>query len=172
MTTDSEGPGGQQPPERRSRIGDAERQAAVETLSDHYVAGRLELEEFNQRSDAALRARTSADLAALFTDLPADPDAQAVAERPSPSLPRAQHTRTPDRRGLETWIGVVQGLLWPVMIISAIFLGLSWYVAIGVALVGSMVLGQVRGNLQQQRKAIKPPDDPPEQLPPGRPPSS
>jgi hypothetical protein len=52
------------------RIGDAERDRAVAVLSDHFVAGRLTQEEFEERSDQATRARYTDDLAPLFEDLP------------------------------------------------------------------------------------------------------
>jgi hypothetical protein len=41
------------------RIGAQERDAAVTLLSDHFVAGRLEIDEYQQRIDAALRRRRS-----------------------------------------------------------------------------------------------------------------
>ena len=52
------------------RIGAQERDAAVTLLSDHFVAGRLEIDEYQQRIDVALRARTRGDLRRLFRDLP------------------------------------------------------------------------------------------------------
>ena len=52
------------------RVSDAERDQAVAELSEHYQAGRLTLEEFDDRSGRALRASTGSDLVALFADLP------------------------------------------------------------------------------------------------------
>ncbi|MGH3249385.1 MAG: DUF1707 SHOCT-like domain-containing protein [Trebonia sp.] len=52
------------------RVSDAERDQAVAELSEHFQAGRLTQEEFDERSGHALRARTGADLGGLFTDLP------------------------------------------------------------------------------------------------------
>jgi hypothetical protein len=52
------------------RVSDADRDRAIAELSEHYQAGRLTTEEFEDRTGRALAARTSADLAALFTDLP------------------------------------------------------------------------------------------------------
>ena len=52
------------------RVSDAERDRAVTELSEHYQSGRLTLEEFDDRSNSALRAKTGSDLSALFTDLP------------------------------------------------------------------------------------------------------
>jgi uncharacterized membrane protein len=52
------------------RVSDAERDQAAAELGEHYQAGRLTLEEFDDRSGLALRARTGNDLVALFADLP------------------------------------------------------------------------------------------------------
>jgi hypothetical protein len=55
------------------RVGDADRDRAVTELSGHFQAGRLTLEEFDERSDQALKAKTARDLTGLFTDLPSGP---------------------------------------------------------------------------------------------------
>ena len=52
------------------RVSDAERDQAVAELGEHFQAGRLTQEEFDDRSGRALQARTGRDLTALFTDLP------------------------------------------------------------------------------------------------------
>jgi hypothetical protein len=51
---------------------DEERDQAISELTDHFQAGRLTTEEFDERSGLALRARTQGELAALFADLPPD----------------------------------------------------------------------------------------------------
>jgi hypothetical protein len=55
------------------RVSDADRDRAVAELSEHFQSGRLTLEEFDQRSGQALRAKTARELADLFADLPRDP---------------------------------------------------------------------------------------------------
>jgi hypothetical protein len=57
-------------PSGRLRVSDADRDRAIAELSEHYQAGRLTTEEFEDRTGRALQARTTADLTALFTDLP------------------------------------------------------------------------------------------------------
>jgi len=57
-------------PDGALRVSDADRDAAVAELSEHYEAGRLTSEELEDRSGRALRARTGADLAGLVADLP------------------------------------------------------------------------------------------------------
>jgi len=52
------------------RVSDDDRDRAIAELSEHYQAGRLTTEEFEDRTGRALQARTTADLADLFTDLP------------------------------------------------------------------------------------------------------
>src|SRR4030095_3132677 len=52
------------------RIGDSERDRAIASLGDHFAAGRLTAEEFDQRTDQAIHAPLNADLEPLFVDLP------------------------------------------------------------------------------------------------------
>jgi hypothetical protein len=76
----------------RVRIGDAERDAAVSSLGEHFAAGRLTHEEFDERLDLAWAARTQADLDPLFADLPSAPNrpvsgpARTVAFGPAPRV--------------------------------------------------------------------------------------
>jgi len=52
------------------RIGDADRETVATRLREHYVQGRLTLEEFNERLDAVFAATTQSQLGALTHDLP------------------------------------------------------------------------------------------------------
>lgn len=52
------------------RVGHAEREEVAAQLREHYASGRLTLDELHERLDAALAAKTRADLDALLTDLP------------------------------------------------------------------------------------------------------
>ncbi|MDO5084405.1 MAG: DUF1707 domain-containing protein [Arachnia propionica] len=52
------------------RVGDDERNEATARLQEFHVEGRLTFEELEERIQAALVARTGADLDRLFTDLP------------------------------------------------------------------------------------------------------
>jgi hypothetical protein len=82
------------------RVSDADRDRAIAELSEHYQAGRLTTEEFEDRTGRALAARTSADLAALFTDLPRRQapvtSAAAPLTSPAPASPgRSWPARVP-----------------------------------------------------------------------------
>lgn len=52
------------------RIGDAERDAAMAQLREHFAAGRLTLDELGERIDGALTAKTQRQIDALMADLP------------------------------------------------------------------------------------------------------
>lgn len=67
------------------RIGDAERDQAVEALREHHSLGRLDVTEFEDRMGRALTARTAADLVGLFQDLPDPRPAVLTALDPAPS---------------------------------------------------------------------------------------
>jgi hypothetical protein len=77
------------------RIGDAERSGAVEALGEHFATGRLTHEEYDERATRALQARTAADVAPLFADLPA-PYPPVLTGRPAPAVlaPRGRVART------------------------------------------------------------------------------
>lgn len=100
------------------RIGNAERERAQAVLGEHYVAGRLDHDEFSQRLDRIWAARTHADLLPVFADLPG-PAAQRAE-------PRGSRRRS---RGLPTPLLVVLVLLATVVIASNLPLIL---VAVGV----------------------------------------
>jgi hypothetical protein len=53
------------------RASDADREAVVTRLQTAVGEGRIDLDEFSERADAAYRATTTADLAVLVADLPA-----------------------------------------------------------------------------------------------------
>ncbi len=53
------------------RLSDGERDAAISALRTHFELGRLNHDEFSERMQVALAARTASDLGPLFSDLPA-----------------------------------------------------------------------------------------------------
>ncbi len=52
------------------RIGDADREHAQARLADHFAAGRLDKDEYDERLDQIWAARTHAELVPVFRDLP------------------------------------------------------------------------------------------------------
>jgi hypothetical protein len=93
------------------RVSDAERDEAVSGLTSAFEAGRLTMEEFDERSTQALRAKTRGDLAGLFTDLPSG----APKAKPVPAT-----TSAPPARGLggPALVGVAALLLVTVISVA------------------------------------------------------
>lgn len=67
------------------RAGDADRERVATRLREHLVAGRLTLDEFSQRLDAAYASRTIAELQELTRDLPETGAVPAVSSRRKPT---------------------------------------------------------------------------------------
>ena len=84
-------------PGSQMRVGDAERMAIADRLATHFVEGRLDETEFDERLDRAMRATTMADLTGLLSDLPDDEPAQpqlpSAARRHQQKLLRVQLER-------------------------------------------------------------------------------
>jgi DUF1707 SHOCT-like domain len=90
-----------------TRASDRERDVVVQRVQDAFAEGRLDDAEFDERTRAALTARTHADLDALLADLPASPSAPPpVRAVPGPgryaialksSVRRAGRWRVPER---------------------------------------------------------------------------
>lgn len=82
-------------PWQEIRIGDAEREDAIQRLGDLMASGHLDIDEYDKRTSAATAARTGADLDALFTDLPGPhqqpppPMAPSGLPIPAPPMPPA-----------------------------------------------------------------------------------
>jgi len=97
------------------RASDADRDAVVSDLSEHFQAGRLTVEEFDERTTQALAARTWGELRELTADLPASP---AAAGRPAGGQPGPQprHPMLP------------MGALAPIAVIAAVLfvVGHAW----------------------------------------------
>jgi len=74
------------------RIGDAERDATMTQLREHFVAGRLTFDELTERIDSALTAKTQRQIDGLVADLPRPPRTArpepAAAAVPAPDAGR------------------------------------------------------------------------------------
>jgi Domain of unknown function (DUF1707) len=104
------------------RASDADRDAVLSDLSEHFQAGRLTSAELDERTGQALAARTWGELRELLADLPATSD--------RPRTPPGRMARPPVAvlAGLgiaaAVALGVATGgwgviwLLWPVLFIA------------------------------------------------------
>jgi hypothetical protein len=141
------------------RIGDEERNKAVQLLSDHLAEARLTQSEFNDRLGLVLSARTTADIEPLFADLPG----------PNPGRPtdldslEEQDRRETHELVAETWaerrvakadprlvgaVAVAVGVGWVAAVITYFTLYQDWKIfivpiALSIALV--FLKGQAAG---------------------------
>ncbi|MFD1148540.1 DUF1707 domain-containing protein [Saccharothrix hoggarensis] len=81
------------------RIGDQQREEAINALNDHFAAGRLEIGEYEQRVGYASAAQTAHELSALFRDLPPP---HPVFAPPSYPTPTAAYPPPPPMPGYST----------------------------------------------------------------------
>jgi len=120
------------------RVSDADRDRAIAELSEHYQAGRLSTEELEDRTGRALQARTAADLAALFTDLPRRqaPVTSAAASAPaSPGRPRPARVPVPV---------VVLAVLVVLALLGAHAFGVVWVPVVALIVVRLLAGGRAR----------------------------
>lgn len=115
------------------RIGDAEREAAVDALNRHFAEGRLTSLEHDERTSLALEARTRADLDKLFADLPR----LDVAASHHPGASAKPGSRGPRAAGLAAQVFVTGAFLVVAVFVIAHLLPV--FVLIALAIVGSRV---------------------------------
>lgn len=150
------GPGPQRPgrdmaqatPANPVRIGDAERDKAVSDLADHFAAGRLSRDEFDERADRAMQARFDRDLAPLFADLPTPEPIRSAAE------PR-RHPGGPPPWAYAMW-------LLPLVLVAAvagsILLHAPFLIWIAIWL---LVIGKITGHRHRRQLGPRGPFSPP-----------
>jgi Domain of unknown function (DUF1707) len=101
---------------------DADRERAVRALREHFAAGRLERQEFEQRVDHAYATRTRGELRRLLSDLPR-PGGARIARR----LYRFQRELLPYHAGAFVtingslagiWAATGEGRFWPAAVLA------------------------------------------------------
>ena len=94
----------------RLRIGDAEREEAAHELGEHFAMGRITADEHSERLEQIWAARTSADLAPAFADLP----------RPRAGRRHPRRLRRPRARGWTGGPGPLPRLPFPIKLLIAL----------------------------------------------------
>jgi hypothetical protein len=122
-----------------ARIGTAERDAAVEALRTHLEAGRLTPEEYEDRTVAAGGARTWAEIAPLFADLP-DPRPEPVAAALERSAPSGTGALPALSEGAKDRIMAVT----PLAALVLFFVTRSWLWFLAIPIVGGLLYGSDR----------------------------
>jgi hypothetical protein len=125
----------------RLRIGDADREAAARELGEHFAMGRITADEHSERLGQIWDARTAADLAPAFRDLPKP----RVTPPPSPARPS-----TPARRD-RGWVPPRVPFLFKLLLAIVLFWwGLHHPLFLLIAIVVYVVL--IRRFLHRRRR--------------------
>lgn len=135
------------------RIGDTEREEALKALGEHLSAGRLDIDEYGDRSARVTAARTRGELDALFTDLPEPRPAFGAASGPlagaPPAVPEPPGAQVATATGGGNQVarnaaGAVTSVAWIAAIVAIAFLHGPWAV-IFVPIALSAVFGSMWG---------------------------
>jgi hypothetical protein len=89
------------------RASDRDRELAAGVLRDAYVAGRIDLEEFHDRTDGVYTARTWGELRDLTADLPAGRALSHAASDADPATGVARLGNAPRRPFAFIWVMAV-----------------------------------------------------------------
>jgi hypothetical protein len=76
------------------RASDADRDAVISDLGEHFQAGRLTADELDERTGQALTARTMGELSELLADLPGG---RPAAQIPASGFPTGRPVPSPAR---------------------------------------------------------------------------
>jgi Domain of unknown function (DUF1707) len=146
------------PTDPQMRASDDDRDRAASLLREHHAAGRLTVEEFQERLDAAYRAKTLGDIDKLLADLPAidlyhlpDESMRRMAHAPSPRpvAPVGEHGRlTPAwRAAWGSWasVSLVVFVIWLITAIGNHSANGLWFLWVagpwGAVLLGRWLFG-------------------------------
>ena len=124
------------------RLSDDERQEALDALSEHVRTGRLEIDEYGERSAQVTAARRRGDLEKLFADLP-QPRPSVLYGRANPANWEQPHRPVSEPAEKLSPRRTVASLALPIAAIIAILLILTvaktfavFLIPIAVAVIG------------------------------------
>ena len=132
------------------RVGDAEREEALRALGDHMSAGRLDIDEYGDRTARVAASKTRGDLLELFKDLPAPkpafagpPVAPPPPAQPLPAVaaPAPQHWSR-SRHALRAYIAFIP-VVWviAVMLFFVVKVPFVFLLPIFVMIAGARIWG-------------------------------
>jgi Domain of unknown function (DUF1707) len=142
------------PGDPRIRASDADRDRVAAMLREHHAAGRLTAEEFHERMDRALEAKTLGELDELMTDLPAidlyqlpDASLRRAPPRPWQSLLPADPGHggparfTPGTVAMGAWAVVTSAMvaIWAVAAVVGTGTWFPWWALIALPWIWAIV---------------------------------
>ncbi|MFC3451954.1 DUF1707 SHOCT-like domain-containing protein [Amycolatopsis speibonae] len=131
-------------PSPQLRISDQDRESALTALGEHMSVGRIDIDEFGERSARITAAKTRGELSEVFLDLP----------EPHPGFDAPKTVVSEPEKPASTWAGIssaqrVMGALLPLLFIATIVFiigtGASWWliaIPIGISVAGEGLWGK------------------------------
>ncbi|MEU4520964.1 DUF1707 domain-containing protein [Amycolatopsis sp. NPDC024027] len=137
-------------PSPQLRISDQNRESALSALGEHMSAGRIDIDEYGERSARITAAKTRGELVEIFTDLPAphpryDDAPPAVAAPEPPKEPVPAPPRSPDGwNGGQRFVAAFLPLVWIAtiaLIATGVVHGTLILIPIGLSVFGRAMWG-------------------------------
>ena len=137
------------------RASDEDRERVATVLRDGYSHGRLDLQELQQRLDAAYAAKTMTDLVQLTADLPDAPRSQAPAAAAPGSLPAWRTTAARMAESVLTYLVIMAFLvvLWATTGADPSFWP-KWPIIIGAFVLALDLIGVETGSKRRRRSRM------------------
>jgi hypothetical protein len=139
-------------PSPQLRFTDQNRESALSALGEHMTAGRIDIDEYGERSARITAAKTRGELGEIFADLPTphpayeDVPHSVAAPEPAATAPEPARPRTPDNWSpLQRFVAAIVPLTWiaAIALIAAVS-GHLWpviFVPIGLTVFGKSMWG-------------------------------
>lgn len=121
-------------PDRKERVSDEERQGALDALGEHFSKGRLDMVEFEERSERAAASVTFQELDDLFNDLPLPHYETGLAVRETADVHAGLSEEQVKQRN--KWLSKIEELGWSLAGLWVPF----WYVF------GQGIFGELASN--------------------------
>ncbi|RSN36129.1 hypothetical protein DL990_08295 [Amycolatopsis sp. WAC 01416] len=129
-------------PSPRLRISDQDRESALTALGEHMSVGRIDIDEFGERSAQVTAAKTRGELSGIFADLP---EPHPLLDAPKVAVSEPEKPAWADIPPMQR----IMGALLPILFIASIALivttGVTWWfilVPIGISAVGEGIWGK------------------------------
>jgi hypothetical protein len=121
-------------PSPQLRISDIDRESALQALGEHMSVGRIDLDEYGDRSAKVTAAKTRGELAEIFADLPQPHPQMGAAPAAAPAAPGAtevqpapgHHPTWAERPLNQRLTATIVPVVW-VIAIALVSVGAGWW---------------------------------------------
>ena len=145
-------------PESHLRAADSDRTAVATVLGEHMAAGRLTVEEYEDRLARAYAAKTYGDLDALTVDLPSTAPAPRVAAGATRSSEVVPHGRGVQPHAWQAWVrtSLIVVSIWVITSLASWQLIYFWPIWVigpwGAVLLSQTIGGGGRNRTRDRRR--------------------